>query len=224
MESFQTEGINRSDFQERKPHERTQYNNRIQKKYNTGNNKYNSHNRSNKYCNFHNSSSHNDSECRAQRKPRNKGENGNKGKTYALRELMKVPKTIEIPISINKYRHTALLDTGSVENYISDKLASKFNIKTIELNTEKQAEMANGSLIKIKQFTNLSFKIDNYNNNVYKSMFHIIPNKNETIILGMHFICENDAIINIRKNTLNLNGVGYEILKDNEPLIRWKEK
>ncbi|KAG0435340.1 Retrovirus-related Pol polyprotein from transposon 17.6 [Dictyocoela muelleri] len=47
-------------------------------------------------------------------------------------------------------------------------------------------------------------------------VYHIIPNTNETIILGMCFICENDAIINIRKNTLTLDGVKYEILKDNE--------
>ncbi|KAG0442151.1 hypothetical protein DMUE_0497 [Dictyocoela muelleri] len=44
-------------------------------------------------------------------------------------------------------------------------------------------------------------------------MFLVIPNPSEIIILGMKFLMDNDAVINLKDGTMNLDGIEYEICR-----------
>ncbi|KAG0439377.1 hypothetical protein DMUE_2470 [Dictyocoela muelleri] len=64
-----------------------------------------------KYCRYHKSTTHSDSECRLKNK---KQDHKNDEKTFAIKETPIIPKTIEVYIKISDYNYKALIDTGSV--------------------------------------------------------------------------------------------------------------
>ncbi|KAG0435937.1 Retrovirus-related Pol polyprotein from transposon opus [Dictyocoela muelleri] len=104
-----------------------------------------------------------------------------------------------------------MVDTGSVENYIPDSMVSRHNISVGQLKERKTVELANGSSVSIYEHCNLQFEIMGNTNIKYKSEFLVLPNPTETLILGMRFLTENDAVINLKEGTLTLDGFEYEI-------------
>ncbi|KAG0441617.1 Retrovirus-related Pol polyprotein from transposon 17.6 [Dictyocoela muelleri] len=105
----------------------------------------------------------------------------------------------------------AMIDTGSVENYIPENVAINYIIPQNELNEEKIAEVANGSTVKIAKYCHLAFNLVEDKNITYKSKFLVLPNPNKILILGMRFLMENDAIINIKDGFVRLDGYEYEL-------------
>ncbi|KAG0427877.1 hypothetical protein DMUE_5868 [Dictyocoela muelleri] len=104
-----------------------------------------------------------------------------------------------------------MIDTGSTENYIPEHIARKTQLNIDDLEENKEVETANGTTVTIKQFYDLKFKIANDENILYHSRFLLLPNPGDVFILGMRFLSENEAVINLKEGIINLDGVEYEI-------------
>ncbi|KAG0420351.1 hypothetical protein EQH57_0182 [Dictyocoela roeselum] len=98
-----------------------------------------------------------------------------------------------------------------MENYIPDTLTSKYNFLTVNLQKEKVVEVANGSTVLISKKCNLQFEILHDKNITYKANFLVLPNLTEILILGMRFLLDNDAVINLKEGSIILDGMDYEI-------------
>ncbi|KAG0420770.1 Retrovirus-related Pol polyprotein from transposon 17.6 [Dictyocoela roeselum] len=72
-------------------------------------------------------------------------------------------------------------------------------------------EVANGSTIKIRKYTNLKFNIFNDTSNTYTTRFNILPYPKGQPILGMRFLLENNSVINLREKTINIDGTKYDV-------------
>ncbi|KAG0420045.1 hypothetical protein EQH57_0314 [Dictyocoela roeselum] len=143
----------------------------------------NTNNKPSMYCKFHNSRTHNTQECRRYNKGKNLKENIEKdqkpdSRSYAINEPKPQPRAIEIPLSINENEYKALVDTGSIENYLPEKIINRQNIPTARMNPTKMTEIADSSLVEIDSYSEVNFKIFNDKNNIYKSKFYVIPNPN----------------------------------------------
>ncbi|KAG0420175.1 hypothetical protein EQH57_0269, partial [Dictyocoela roeselum] len=113
---------------------------------------------SRKYCSFHKTSTHNDSECRAI----NKGKGDKNGeKTFTIKENPITPKTIEVDIKIKGSDFKALIDTGSVDNYIPEHVAKEMKLIFKKKRNTKKIEIADGSLVDITHDTKLEFQLFN---------------------------------------------------------------
>ncbi|KAG0428810.1 hypothetical protein DMUE_5796 [Dictyocoela muelleri] len=121
----------------------------------------NRNNNQNKFCKFHNSKTHNISECRSYKKKNASKENQDNSntKSFTISEPRPKPSTIEIPMKIFNNNYKALVDTGSVENYLPENILNDEQIKTYELNPKIITEVANGSRVEINRFTNLKFNL-----------------------------------------------------------------
>ncbi|KAG0420322.1 Transposon Tf2-9 polyprotein, partial [Dictyocoela roeselum] len=169
--------------------------------------------RNTKYCELHKSNTHSNEECRARKHNDSSTE---ERKSYAVREPPVQPRVIEIPIRIKDTEIKAMIDTGSADNFISEKFADEHNIEKLTLDCEKMVEIANGSTMQIKKFSELEFQIQNDKHITYKSSFLLLSNPNCIMILGMKFLMENDAQVNLKDGIINLDGREYEIdLKTN---------
>lgn len=104
-----------------------------------------------------------------------------------------------------------MIDTGSAENYIPEQVLSDTNIDKRRLEKSQIVEVANGSTITVHEYTDLSFSLANDKNVFYKSKFLLLPNPNNIIILGMRFLLENDAILNLKEGLVNLDDIEYDI-------------
>ncbi|KAG0440159.1 hypothetical protein DMUE_1943 [Dictyocoela muelleri] len=83
-------------------------------------NKYNDRSHK-KYCIYHKTKSHNSSECRSIRKQNpdtEKHKSPNNDKAFNINEIRPQPKIIEIPMNFEGKNYDALVDKGSVENYL----------------------------------------------------------------------------------------------------------
>ncbi|KAG0439961.1 hypothetical protein DMUE_2084, partial [Dictyocoela muelleri] len=83
-----------------------------------------------KYREYHKSYTHSNEECRAKHPKNNKQPNN---RSYAFKEPISTPKIIEFPIKINESIFTAMINTGSAENYIPEIIALRQNLQTHEL-------------------------------------------------------------------------------------------
>ncbi|KAG0420373.1 hypothetical protein EQH57_0174 [Dictyocoela roeselum] len=81
----------------------------------------------------------------------------------------------------------------------------------VSLPISKTTEVANGELLEIKEEINLNFRLEHDKNNLYISKFYVLPNPNIQAILGMRFLIENEAIINLKEGYIALDGAEYEI-------------
>ncbi|KAG0420244.1 Transposon Tf2-9 polyprotein [Dictyocoela roeselum] len=129
----------------------------------------------------------------------------------SINEAIPTPKVIEIPMKIENKTYEALVDTGSVENYLPEKIAEDLKIDTDELPIAKLSEIADGSLMEIKKSTAIKFNLFNDTNNTYTSKFHILPNPKGQPILGMRFLLENNGIINLSENIIIIDDIEYEM-------------
>jgi predicted aspartyl protease len=163
-----------------------------------------------KWCNFHKTQTHDTEECRAANKPTDKNKSEQKT-TYAIRESKLVPRNIDLDIIIGNKKTTALVDTGSAETYISEKLVNELNLESTQLKTSTTAEFADGSTKPVEKSTNIEFSIANDKQIAYKTECKILPNLAMDVLLGMSFLINNEAIINFKENILILDGKQYEI-------------
>ncbi|KAG0436051.1 Retrovirus-related Pol polyprotein from transposon opus, partial [Dictyocoela muelleri] len=168
-----------------------------------------------KFCSFHKTHTHNDTECRAINK-RKRCEETSRDKTLIVQETSPKIKNIEVDIKIKEKTYNAILDTGSSENCIPEKICTELDIRTNKLNQVRTIELANGTSEEIKYDAKIEFSLFNDNHNKYISNFLILPKTASTIILGMKFLCENRAKIDLEQQILIIDGRDYEIGTENE--------
>lgn len=168
-----------------------------------------SHSEKPKFCKIHKTTSHDDNECRSQKKNNNASD-----KSYALVEGYIQPQNIELNVTINGQQTKALVDTGSVYNYVTQHMVDKANLKTRDLGKFAIAEMANGDTIRIEKESQVQFNLINNLNVIYNELFRIIPESSASMILGMNFLQKNDAIINMKEGLITIDGLGVEILNN----------
>jgi hypothetical protein len=161
-----------------------------------------------KWCEFHKSKSHNTQECR-RRTAETKSEN--KKETFAVREATLIPKTIDLDIIIKGKKVKALIDTGAAENYVCQNLIRDLNIPMQPLKECLTAEMANGFTTQVENSASISFNIQGDTMIEYKTECRVLPSLSSELLLGMVFLVNNDAVINMKDDILTLDGKQYEI-------------
>ena len=95
-----------------------------------------------KWCTFHKTDRHSNEECRSQLKNRTKNQKESStekdpSKTYALQEPMIRNHPCLLNVRLKDRDFQAVVDSGSMENFISDKIIKKLDIKTEEITSNK---------------------------------------------------------------------------------------
>lgn len=116
-----------------------------------------------------------------------------------------------MPINIKDVKLNAMIDTGADKNYISTDIVSKFELETEELETPLPAECANGEFINITHTAKMGFKCAADKAIEYLGLFHILPRKKNSVILGMSFLTQNQAVIDLKNNIIAIDGREYEL-------------
>ncbi|KAM0677908.1 hypothetical protein BDAP_001587 [Binucleata daphniae] len=116
------------------------------------------------------------------------------------------PQNVELDILVHDYSKKALVDTGSAHNYITNEFASKFNLERLQLQRTAHVELADSTTLPIKEMYNVNCIVSNNQHIIHMDTFRVLPKSNSTMILGMEFLQKNDAIINIKDRTINIDG------------------
>ncbi|KAG0421956.1 hypothetical protein DMUE_6251, partial [Dictyocoela muelleri] len=147
MERFILEKSLHNDNEYRK-HETSTYENtytpnkKIFKNDNRNNNKNDKYNSiKKKYCTFHRTNNHDNSECRARQKRKGNHEMNNT-KNFLMNEPKPQPKTIKIPLTVNDRRIEAIVDTGSNKNYITADITELMRLNPHTMKKEEEVEIA----------------------------------------------------------------------------------
>ncbi|KAG0441319.1 hypothetical protein DMUE_1137 [Dictyocoela muelleri] len=114
-----------------------------------------------------------------------------------MRSVNKHPSILKLKTNINNNRYLAILDSGSSYNYISEKLVVKHNLKT-ENNNPIKAGLVNGSLVVSSKEASVNFNFENDKSQLYTVRAKILSNMEPEIILGMEFLFENKAKIDLK--------------------------
>lgn len=89
--------------------------------------------------------------------------NNPRHKTNDITFTIKKPKlelyTIEILMKINETKLIALIDTGSVDNYLPEHFAWKLNLNVKNKEAAKKIDMADRMLVEVTQDTNAEFQL-----------------------------------------------------------------
>ncbi|KAG0420641.1 hypothetical protein EQH57_0066 [Dictyocoela roeselum] len=167
--------------------------------------------RTKKFCDFHKSASHSNEECRSQRKINTEKRSENKTKIYVICEPRIKARAIEMKMKIKDKTLDCLIDTGASYNFIPVYLAKELDLKTRKMEDEIQVETASGEGINSSSIANIEFYLNEDKNCRYKTDFYLFNSKSRNIILGMQFLKDNDAIINLRDNYIRIDEREYEI-------------
>ncbi|KAG0419639.1 hypothetical protein EQH57_0448 [Dictyocoela roeselum] len=165
------------------------------------------------YCDYHHTKNHDLSNCRALKRQGTKSytkEERNDPKNNFITEPKREPKLIEIPVRINNKTYKFLLDTGSALSYIDEDLVKDNNIATYDT-PKSSAILIDGSIIDSSKEAELTFHIEADKSILYKTKVRVLKNMSLNGILGMNFLLENDAQINLLDNILTLDSKHYEL-------------
>ncbi|KAG0419963.1 hypothetical protein EQH57_0340 [Dictyocoela roeselum] len=84
--------------------------------------------------------------------------------------------------------------------------------------------MPSGDIIKCLTSVTVKFYLNNDRNCRYRSKFYLLETRNKNAILGMQFLKENDAIIDLKNNFINLDDKEYELNHDNSNLDKYEQE
>jgi hypothetical protein len=108
-----------------------------------------------------------------------------------------------------------LFDTGSVHNYVNEEFAKKSECKTT-LIPMSIAEMANGVQQKIEKEINGDIQLEADTSKIYQVKLKLMSKLTTDIVLGMAFMLDNEAVIDLKEGILTLDGKHFEILENNK--------
>ncbi|KAG0420263.1 Transposon Tf2-9 polyprotein, partial [Dictyocoela roeselum] len=193
----------------------------VKDKYSHNENKNRNRNNKQIYCTFHRSYTHSDSECKAQSKSKqsNKQKNHHKfedskhhnNMILSLQEPNPIPRPIIIPVKIQDKEYHALLDTGSIHNYISKRSFDEQENYEIINAQKRTVELANGFKTNTDTLISLRFSLYEDDNTLLKDRFYVLEGLNYPFILGMEFIQKNKIILDTKNNLINIDGCEYEL-------------
>ncbi|KAG0420156.1 Protein DDI1 like protein 1 [Dictyocoela roeselum] len=134
-----------------------------------------------------------------------------KNKNFLICENKNNIKLIYIPVKINEQNMVCLIDTGAIDNFISENLSKKLNIPTSDLREKKIIETANGENVEIKEKALLIFQISGDSDKIYKATFFVLPKSSSDVILGSSFLIRNKAVIDLHKGSIRIDNSEYEL-------------
>ncbi|KAG0442189.1 hypothetical protein DMUE_0465 [Dictyocoela muelleri] len=135
----------------------------------------------------------------SEKKYKKEKKKNDKTKNYTICETINKPKTIEMYIVVNENKLSTIIDTAATYNFIAEHIAEKLKLETVRLKESIIFETASGEKINCEKPTYLNFSLNN-NKRHYKTSFLVLYSSSDKIILGMQFLKENDAIINLKDN------------------------
>ena len=174
------------------------------------------------YCSFHKFRGHHTKDCYERQKSwkQNNNENYTRSKEtenkndnpklFSTKEYFPPPQALSIRTHINNTEKEAIIDTGSAYNYIGEKLADNLRLEKKEINTET-AELPNGQLFQIEQKTKAELYFSKHRQLKFYSEFRVLPKNEKDIILGIKFLQENYAVIDIKNQLLTLDNRSFEL-------------
>ncbi|KAG0435945.1 Transposon Ty3-G Gag-Pol polyprotein [Dictyocoela muelleri] len=184
---------------------------RKQRQKHTDNNNYK---QSEKKCSFHGVCNHTTSECRAIKiKQNQKKENelsNDRSKNLVVQPKVGVPEILEVKAFINNFKYTAIMDTGSSYNYISDSIVKEHSLHAYTINQVK-AELVNGESISTNKETKLKFQLQGGEDFDYEACVKILPSMDPSFILGMEFITKYKANIDLNQMKVTLGNTEHKL-------------
>lgn len=170
----------------------------------------------NKYCTFHHSKTHSTEECRMKDRSE-EGKYGNKkqyeSKSLALNEPNAPKNSLEMQGKLINTNVQIIIDTGSAYNYINKAIVRKLNLMTEEIEN-KTMIMANGDMAKCNEQTKIELMLSNDKNVIHLCNTRIMDSLTTDIILGMEFLENNNAIIDLKDGIITIDGRQYELEKE----------
>ncbi|KCZ75024.1 hypothetical protein H311_04005, partial [Anncaliia algerae PRA109] len=171
-----------------------------------------------KYCNYHKSTRHDNSECYKQKESKqdHKG-----GKSYQMKEQFPDNNVLNTVLEINDQNYNAILDTGASSNYISIDLAKQMGKNEGFSELAERCELGNGNETKIIGKVEFSFHLKNFNNLKCCDSFKIIEGNFQNIILGNAFLSKYKVKIDYDYMIINIDNNLYS--PANESFEEWNQ-
>lgn len=170
---------------------------------------------SGKWCNYHKTKSHNDSECNFQKT--NKSEKNPKPRDERSNAIIMNKKEIQPVLKANIKAGTpeinALFDTGSSVSLIDYNLciANELKIENVDSNLKGEVFAANGHKIDVIGKVQLNVKFPSIPSTEFKIECLVTKNLEQNLIIGMDFLEEQETIINLRDGTITINNSAVEL-------------
>ncbi len=171
-----------------------------------------------KWCPLHRSNTHSELECftlknRMQTKKNSKDENFKKdqGRFKIIKEVNSAPKRIVLKGTINEEEVDLQLDTGATGNFITDNQAE--NMKLVIDPFSIPIELGNGETIQGKGEVSFEVEMLQIPGTFYRIRALVIPGKGKEIILGMKFLSENGAMLDLEQGLIRIDGRDIEMPK-----------
>ncbi|KAF0986678.1 hypothetical protein HZS_276, partial [Henneguya salminicola] len=134
---------------------------------------------------------------------------------YIYSESQNLISSVDMAVNLNESSYMAIIDTGAESSYISQQICTE---EKIPLNKVKRYQIVYGNGSKESgdkiASTTLNIKSINYN---FTQDFKIIPNLRALIILGMDFMINNDASIDIKSRAIFVNRNRISLLSHSKP-------
>ncbi|KAG0439130.1 hypothetical protein DMUE_2645 [Dictyocoela muelleri] len=166
-----------------------------------------------KYCEFHNVYTHDSSGCRAKLKANNKElpKNTKNNNTFAIKETVIRISALETSGNKNNVDVNLILDTCLAYSYIDSKIVIELGLKREDVD-EIVGITVDGSKIVTKQEIKFHVNLQGDKCNNYKVTARILDKTTADLILGIDFMKNNKAMINLDESTIRLDNKIYELL------------
>ncbi|KAF0986315.1 hypothetical protein HZS_5826, partial [Henneguya salminicola] len=181
-----------------------------------------------KWCNYHKSSFHDDSECRRkilgrkkQFNPKEKTDSKPSEKALMIREPTKEIKEISLEGTLNGSEIKVLIDTGARNNYINQPTADGIGLEIVHVSNNKNVELADGNFVSIVGNAKGCLKLTEFPLYEFHEEFVVIQGSLKDVLLGSPFLNRNDVMIDYRSKQIRI--VDHVLLLDVQHQSAWIE-
>lgn len=199
----------------------------------------------NKWCALHETSTHDDSECIAQKQARDlparqhPAKSKKKDRKYDSVNLITQRETVHrlrtLSIRINGQPVTAVLDCGSTLNCIKPEVASRLGLQVPaeaqcpQTATAPRPRSATGSTVQVTGLVNATLAFNHDNSLMCKTEMAMVPHLCQEVILGIPFLRLYKATLDFGENTLRVSERAIPLgsgptsdlpIVDREPLVK----
>ncbi len=139
-----------------------------------------------------------------------------KSSSYFVQERNPNLKKIKLDGKLNEIPTKLLMDTGSQHTIISRSLLINRKIQTIPLKKPISIVTANNSETLITERANVLIDLDKIPSCSFKASALVIPKGPNYLILGMDFLVNQRAIINLETFSLSIDGHSLKIIEEED--------
>ncbi|KAF9762399.1 hypothetical protein NGRA_2047 [Nosema granulosis] len=167
------------------------------------------------YCKYHKTSNHGTEECRALARKNN----GTQPQNFVLKEPRFETKLLQINGIIGETETKFTIDTGATNNFISETIVNKYNLRTTETEPS-EVTYGNGQTSQSTKCVPTSINQLGTKTMNKAITFVVIKNLPEDTILGNNFLKDSKAIIKFDNSTLQLDDTILHL--NNQEILDWK--